>query len=70
MLRLHGARLHPIGVSGLKRQDGLADPRALSRRRVGAVVQLDDLLEAPVGRDAVLVGGGLDAIGDGGGCTL
>lgn len=70
MLRLHGGRLHPEGVSGLERQDGLADPRALCLRWVRPVVQLDDLLEVPVGRDAVLVGGGLDPVGDGGGCTL
>lgn len=67
MLRLHGACLHQERLSALERQDGLADQPALSLRRVPAVVQLDDLLEVsrlPVGRDAVLVGSGLDAVHD------
>lgn len=45
MLRLHRARLHQEGLSSLERQDWLADQRALSLRRVSAVVQLDDLLK-------------------------
>lgn len=70
MLRLHGACLHPEGLSSLKRQDGLAHQRALRLRRASNIVQLDDLLEVPVCRDTILVGGGLDAIHDGSGCTL
>lgn len=73
MLRLHRARLHQEGLSSLERQDRLAHQRALSLRRVATVVQLDDLLEVgrfSVGCDAVLVGGGLDAIHDRSGHVL
>lgn len=48
MLRLHGACLHPEGLSGLKCQDGLADQCALRLRRASDIVQLDDLLKVPV----------------------
>lgn len=49
MLRLHGACLHPEGLSSLKRQDGLARQRALRLCRASDIVQLDDLLKVPVG---------------------
>lgn len=49
MLRLHGACFHQEGLSALKRQHGLTHQPAL--RRVGSVVQLDDLLE--IGRPSI-----------------